>query len=392
MFSIKIKRMITLLIVLAALVLAGIVGIFFGYNYVISQTENYAKLETEIEDGSLYINADTEGAVMIVVDSGDDSSAIAKKLKDLGLIDNTMIFSLMSKFNGFDGGYLAGTHFLVQDLTYDEMMYLLCQPPEVVTVTIPEGMTYIQVKAALHEAGLSFDDEDLDAVMNSPNLFVDYDFVSQIVAEDGRDFILSGYLFPDTYEFDINASPEEIVSTFLRNMDSKLYDEYYTRAAKLGMTLDQVFTLASLIQSETTDVSDMLFISAVFHNRLNSGDPSLEALSSCASINYLREQAGLDRVWAASSSDMLWDSPYNTYLNTGLPPGPICMPGEDAIQAALYPEPNCNYLYFCATGIDGGTAFAVTATEQQQNVEKYSANWTDTPDTTDTTATTDAEQ
>ena len=68
----------------------------------------------------------------------------------------------------------------------------------------------------------------------------------------------------------------------------------------------------------------------------------------------------------SSSSDMLWDSPYNTYLNTGLPPGPICMPGEDAIQAALYPEPNCNYLYFCATGIDGGTAFAVTAAEQQQ--------------------------
>lgn len=391
MFSIKIKRMIALLIVLAALVLAGIIGIFFGYNYVISQTENYAKLEAEIEDGSLYIDANTEGAVMVVVDSGDDSTAIAKKLKSLGLIDNTMIFSLMSKFNGFDGGYLAGTHFLVKDLTYDEMMYLLCQPPEVVTVTIPEGMTYIQVKAALHDAGLSFDDADLDAVMNSPNLFVDYDFVSQIVAEDGRDFILSGYLFPDTYEFDMNASPEAIVSTFLRNMDSKLYDEYYARATKLGMTLDQVITLASLIQSETTNVSDMLYISAVFHNRLNSGDPSLAILSSCASINYLREQAGLDRVWAASSSDMLWDSPYNTYLYAGLPPGPICMPGEDAIQAALYPEPNCNYLYFCATGIDGGTAFAVTAAEQQKNVEKYSANWTDTS-VSDTTDTTDAEQ
>ena len=102
----------------------------------------------------------------------------------------------------------------------------------------------------------------------------------------------------------------------------------------------------------------------------------MQFLGSCASINYLREQAGMSHVWAATAQDLEWDSPYNTYRNRGLPPGPICMPSLDAIQAALYPEPNCNFMYFCAKG-DGRTAFAVTKEEHEANVEKYKDNWND---------------
>jgi UPF0755 protein len=102
--------------------------------------------------------------------------------------------------------------------------------------------------------------------MNSPNLFVDYEFVSKIEIKEGRDFILSGYLYPDTYYFDINASPESIIRRFLNNMQSKLYDEYYTRAKKLGMSMDEVITMASIIQMETGKPADMMLVSAVFHN------------------------------------------------------------------------------------------------------------------------------
>ena len=313
---------------------------------------------------------------MIVIRSGDTTSDIADKLKKAGLIKNTMTFSIMSKFNGFDGGYLAGTHFLTPDLTYDEMMYLLCQEPEVVRITFPEGITYREMKLKLKEKGLAFNEKHLDECMNSPNLFVDYPFVSAIAANENRDYILSGYLFPDTYDFDMNASEEEIIATFLRNMNSKLYDEFYERAEKLGMTVDEVITLASLIQKETTDKTDMLYISAVFHNRLKSEDPDMQFLGSDASINYLRELEGMSHVWAASGTDLEWDSPYNTYKYRGLPPGPICMPSLDAIQAALYPEPNCNFMYFCAKG-DGRTAFAVTKEEHEANVEKYKDNWND---------------
>ena len=376
MFSRKVSIALRVLIVVTALFVCGVIGVFLGYNYVLSQNSRFKNLEKSIATGDLVINQDTPGAVMIVIRSGDTTGDIADKLKEAGLIKNTMTFSIMSKFNGFDGGYLAGTHFLTPDLTYDEMMYLLCQEPEVVRITFPEGITYREVKTRLKEKGLAFDEKHLDECMNSPNLFVDYPFVSAIAPNENRDFILSGYLFPDTYDFDMNASEEEIVATFLRNMNAKLYDEFYERADKLGMTVDEVMTLASLIQKETTNKTDMLYISAVFHNRLKSEDPDMQFLGSDASINYLRELEGMSHVWAATGTDLERDSPYNTYKYRGLPPGPICMPSLDAIQAALYPEPNCNYMYFCAKG-DGRTAFAVTKEEHEANVEKYKDNWND---------------
>ena len=378
MFSRKVSIALRILIIFACVVVSAFLGVFLGYNYVISQNARFTKLERQIKNGELVINQDTPGSVMIVIRSGDTTSDIAEQLKKAGLIKNTTTFSIMSKFNGFDGGYLAGTHFLTPDLTYDEMMYLLCQEPEVVRITFPEGFTYREIKARLKEKGLAFSEKRLDECMNSPDLFVNYSFVSAIKASDDRDYILSGYLFPDTYDFDMNASEEEIISTFLRNMNVKLYEEFYERADKLGMSMDEVLTLASLIQKETTDKTDMLYISAVFHNRLNSEDPDMRYLGSDASINFIRENQGLSHVWAASEEDLQMESPYNTYRHPGLPPGPICMPSLDAIQAALYPEPNCNYYYFCAKG-NGRTAFAVTKEEHEANVEKYKENWTDNP-------------
>jgi len=374
--------MVGLLVVLLMIIMVGITGIFLGYNYVTSQGNRFDSLQKALQDKTLVIDKYTPNSVMIVVGAGDDTSDIAQKLKVSGLINNTLVFTLMSKFNGFDGGYLAGTHFLKADLSYDEMMYMLCQEPEVITVTFPEGMTYNEVKQKLLDAGLEFDTAKLDECMNSPNLFVDYKFVSLIQAAEGRDFILSGYLFPDTYNFDMNATEEEIVTTFLRNTEAVLYEDFYVRAAKIGMSMDQVMTLASVIQAESGKSSDMLSISCVFHNRMKSEDIAMQKLESCATINYLRQNAGLTKVWAASTADQLLESPYNTYLHAGLPPGPICMPGKDAITAALYPS-NENFMYFCATGDGkGGTAFAVTAEEQAANVEKYKPFWTDNPSAT----------
>jgi UPF0755 protein len=370
MLSRKIKVALLILVVLLVLVFFGVAGIFLGYNYVISQEERFANLKASIEDGTFEITPDTEGAVSIVIEEGDMTSDIAQKLFDCKLIDNTLVFSIMSKVNGFDGSYLAGTHYLIPGLTYDEIMYLLIQEPLSVTVTFPEGITYEEIKTRLHEAGLTFSDEEFDECMDSPDLFVDYEFVSRIVINDGRDHILSGYLFPDTYEFDVNASAESIINTFLRNTASKIYEDYYSRAEALNMSFDEVITLASLIQMESSNTTDMMYISAVFHNRLVTDDEALRYLGSDATINYLRSLEGLEPNIILTDADLIIDSPYNTYTHQGLPPGPICMPGLDAIQAALYPEPNCNYYYFCATG-DGGTAFAVTLAEHQQNVANF---------------------
>ena len=118
----------------------------------------------------------------------------------------------------------------------------------------------------------------------------------------------------------------------------------------------------------------MMYISSVFRNRMNSDDESLHYLSSDATINFIRKMNGLDSNMVLSAGDLSYDSPYNTYTHPGLPPGPICMPGSDAIQAALYPEPNSNYYYFCSDG-NGGTVFAVTLAEHEENVARYQEIW-----------------
>ncbi len=370
----KLKIVFNIFIVLLLIVCFAIMGVYVGYNYVINQEERFTALEAGIEDGSFNVDMNTEGAIPFVIRTGDMTSDIADNLYELGLIDNTFMFSLLSKVNGFDGAYQAGTHYLLEGLDYDEIMFLLTQRSVSVTVTFPEGITYEEMKIRLHEAGLTFSDAEMDECMDSPNLFTDYRFVSQIELTEGRDHVLSGYLFPDTYEFDVNASAETILSTMLNNTESKLYDEYYERAESLGMTMDQIMTLASIIQSESNNMTDMMYISSVFRNRMNSSDESMHYLGSDATINFIRRMNGLDPDIILSADDLSLDSPYNTYMYQGLPPGPICMPGVDAIQAALYPEPNSNYLYFCSDGL-GGTLFAVTLADHEANVAIFQANY-----------------
>ena len=369
----KLKVVFRLLFVLLLVVGFMITGVYVGYNYVINHEERFNELQASIDDGSFQVDMNTEGAIPFVIRTGDMTSDIADKLYELGLIDNTFMFSLLSKVNGFDGAYQAGTHYLIAGLDYDEIMFLLTQKSVSVTVTFPEGITYEEMKAKLHEAGLTFSDEEMDQCMDSPNLFTDYRFVSQIALTEGRDHVLSGYLFPDTYEFDLNASPLTIISTMLNNTETKLYDEYYERAEAIGLSMDEVITLASIIQSESSNITDMMYISAVFRNRLNSDDESLRYLGSDATINFVRRMNGMEPTLSVTAADLAVDSPYNTYTHQGLPPGPICMPGVDAIQAALYPEPNANYYYFCSDGL-GGTYFAVTLSEHEANVARYEEN------------------
>ena len=382
MLSKKIWVALRILVILVLLFGFAVLGVFGGFNYVISQDARFSTLKKGLAEGKYKVTKETKDAVTVVVESGDSTSDIADKLYEKGLIKNKLVFSLMSKINGFDGAYVAGTHYLLKTYSYDEIMFFMTLEPATVAVTIPEGATYVQVKKILHKAGLTFDDEEFDQCMNSPNMFVDFDFIANIDISEDRDYILAGYLYPDTYMFDINAKPETIIRRFLSNMKSKLYSEYYTRAKGLKMSMDQVITLASIIQMETGKPRDMMYVSAVFHNRLKSKDKSLRKFGSSATINYLVEKNGGKTSLLHSDEELAIDSPYNTYKHEGLPPGPICMPGLDAISAALYPEAGCGYLYFCATG-DGGTAFATTLKQHNKNVAKYKDNWTKHEDVTE---------
>jgi UPF0755 protein len=376
MVSKKIIRTLLTILIVFLIISATAAGFYFGFSYVLSQNARFSGLNARSRQaaaaGQPLIDKNTPGSIELIIPRAADTREIAEILRDAKIIDNTFLFILLSKFNGFDGTYIAGTHFVTPSMSYDEIMYLLSQNPQSVKVTFPEGLTYKEVKAKLRKAGVNFDEAVLDGMVRNPQLFLDYDFVTGIAKNEGRDWLLQGYLWPDTYAFDVNTDEETIVRTFLNNTEAKLVDEYYARAVKRGMTMDQVVILASIIQNECTKIDEMRTVSGVFVNRLKKGTPTdvWFPLESCATINYLRKEAGQDIVLWATGNEKTFESPYNTYNVEGLPPGPICSPGEDAIRAALWPDTKDGFLYFCAVG-DGSNDFSKTLSEHNSKVEKY---------------------
>jgi UPF0755 protein len=237
----------------------------------------------------------------------------------------------VSKLNGFDGKYMAGTHVLKKGLELDTIMTILIGKPERVKVTIPEGLTYKQIVKTFVKKDLAIEDK-FDSAMKYEKY--DYDFIKQIKNVNNREFILEGYLFPDTYEFAMNADEKTIISVMLTNFNSKLTKEHYDRAKELGMSMDQIITLASIIEREANTSADRRLVSAVFHSRLKSKVQNLKKLESCATLQYifLNQEGKVHQL--ITYKDTTVDNAYNTYIHAGLPPGPICSPGMDSINAA----------------------------------------------------------
>lgn len=228
--------------------------------------------------------------------------------------------------------------------------------PNTVTVMFPEGKTVYQIAKLLEENGVCAADGFIDAVNHSDSA------VAQSLQGHDRPFLLEGYVFPDTYEFYKNESPERALSRFLSNTERKLTDEYKARAAELGYTMDEILTLASIIQTEAGIHSQMKTVSSVLHNRLKKGT----RLQCDVTYHYLE-----NNVMPYLCPDEWDDDVYETYAETyytyrfsGLPEGPICNPGTAAIEAALYPQ-DTDYLYFL-TDKDGNFYYSVTFDEHER--------------------------
>lgn len=364
-----------ILALIVALVALAVFGYYTGYNYVTAQNARLNNLALLIDrEGKSPINEDTKDAVEIYIPRNADMDEITKILADNNLIKNSFAFKMLSKINGFDGNYHSGTYYLLKEMSYDEMMLVLTSKPDPVLVTFPEGLSYQEVKERMRKAGMRFDENILDEMMRRPNLFVDYDFIQEIEYHPQREWMMQGYLWPDTYQFDINESEENILRRFFDNTERKLKNgNYYQRAEKIGIKLDQAIILASLVQKEGP-MAEMPKIGRVFLNRLQLGMP----LQSCATINYLRLSEGLKPVLWVKNEDLIRyrDNPYNTYNISALPPGAINSPGTVALEGVLWPaserswEGASSYLYFVAKG-DGSNDFSKTLEEHQAKVEQY---------------------
>lgn len=357
----KLKRFTIFLFVVVLLIAVGVVCATISYDYVM---KNYLDASTRPE-----IVIDESQGVEFVVERGASTTQIAKKLMENGLIQNETVFKLLSKINGYDGTYKSGTHIVRKDLTYDEMMRVLSSNAVTRKVMIPEGKTFTQIVDILYNNKIIKDKEAFIKAANTEEF--DYDFLKGL---PDRKYRLEGYLFPDTYEYDYNASNREVLTKMLDNFDKKFKQQYRDMMADLPveMTMDKVVIMASIIEREARDPDDRHIIAGVLYNRLTNKDKTLRKLQVDATIQYIllnKTGSYKDRVLY---EDLEIDDPYNTYLYEGLPPGPISCPGEASIKAAVNPD-STNYLYYVAKGDGtGGHAFARTFKEHQANIKKYS--------------------
>jgi UPF0755 protein len=197
------------------------------------------------------------------------------------------------------------------------------------------------------------------------NYKFDYDFVKELDKglPEGRKYRLEGYLYPDTYEFFADSSEVDIIVKFLDNFNVKFNETFRTRCKAIGMTIDQVINLSSIIQGEARHPEDFTLISSVFHNRLDN--PQFPRLESDATIQY----TFAERKTELTAEDLAIQSPYNSYISEGLPPSAINNPGFEAIYAALYPDVT-DYYYFVSDKT-GKTYYAKTL--EEHNVNKATA-------------------
>jgi UPF0755 protein len=210
----------------------------------------------------------------------------------------------------------------------------------VISITIPEGYTVDQIFQRLEKNNICTA-ESLYRVLDTVDFGNEYDFIAKLKDTDERYCVLEGYLFPATYEFEQGAEPATVIRKFLDAFKNRWTEEYAAKATELGMSMDEIITLASIIEKEGKNKDQFVNISSVLHNRLNRS--GIFATIECNSTNDYVENTVSKR--ATPNELKKFVVSYNSYQSGGLPPSAICNPGLDAIDAALFPK-NTKYYFF----------------------------------------------
>ncbi|MGL4790573.1 MAG: endolytic transglycosylase MltG [Anaerotignaceae bacterium] len=270
--------------------------------------------------------------VNITIPEGASTKKIGEILHENGLIDSVFMFRITSRLEEYDGTYKQGDYVIEKGLTDEEIMQQLQNGvvyANSVKITIPEGYTAKQIAKAFEEAGLCTAEEFINEMNNGS---FDYEFLQGISEKEYR---LEGFLFPATYEFKEGVTPNEIIT--------KLLDRFlitYNRVLKdntTGYTVEEVVTVASMVESEIQVDEERPIAAGVIYNRLN--------IDMLLQIDSTVQYAQSTRNEVVTYTDLQIDSPYNTYKYKGLPPGAICNPGDLAIEAAVQPAEH-NYIYY----------------------------------------------
>lgn len=344
------------IVLIATIILSG-VGFAFWLNYQFNQP---------------FVNTDTEQD--FVVESGDGVNIVSAKLERDGLISDNFYFDMYIWIKKSENNIKAGSYKLSPSMTPKEIVNILIggEMAEDDRVTIPEGWNSREIAtefADYHarnvdsdkseaELQVEFKEKFLEEIKNIGKYKKDYNFLSNIPKGNS----LEGFLFPDTYKVFANSEPETIVRKMLDNFQDKVGEDVIKDAHQQELNFYEIITLASIVEKEVRDEDEMKKVAGVYYNRLDIN----MRLQSDVTITYITGKKDPQ----PTIKDTKVASPYNTYLNEGLPPGPVGNPGFKAIKATIEPEGH-NFLFFL-TKLDTGEAiFSMDLKEHNQNKQKY---------------------
>ncbi len=314
----------------------------------------------------LAINRDGEETIEVVLPNDADTKTAIKVLDKAGLIKNSMFCNLFLKIMGEkDTGYLPGVYYLTDDLGVEKMIDRFKTSSTrgaMISVTIPEGYTIDQIFERLEKNDICTA-ESLYKTIDTIDFSEEYSFIAKIDNKEERYHALEGYMFPATYEFEQGADPATVIRKFLNAFKSRWTEEYSAKATELGMSIDDIITLASIIEKEGANHEQFGLVSSVLHNRLNRSGifPTLQCDSTS---DYITNT--ISKRISSTTKLNAYILAYSTEEREGLPVGAICNPGADAIEAALHPD--TTYYYFFAHDNNGKIYMA-------ENIKEHDANW-----------------
>lgn len=290
--------------------------------------------------------ADQLGTQAFIVPKGQATKIIGQRLEQVGLIKNDLLFPLVVRWLGLGSKLQAGTFQLSPSWSVTKIAQQLTQGTNDVWVTLPEGWRREEVAEYFAAQELP----DFDAA----------EFLELTKKQEGM-------LFPDTYLVPRQVNAEGLQAILAVTFDKKITQGLSKELAASKLTQNQVLTLASIIEREAADPEQMRLVSGVLHNRLDLKMP----LQVDATLQYVKGYNAAEKTWWATplAADKTLKSPFNTYLNTGLPPSPIASPGLNAVKAALAPQ-NSDYLFYIHDE-QGKLHLAKTLAEHNANVQKY---------------------
>lgn len=322
------------------------------------------------------VDAKDTTVVEFEVASGSSLSTVSKNLEEAGLIRNHSVFKYMADFMGMGQKIQSGDYELTRAMSATDILDELISgdgKPLTAKITIIPGWTVEDIANYLVEHKILKSADEFLSLCKTGEAYSGYYFIEDMLKKadsDQRLYALEGYLSPNTYEIYTSSSADTIIKRLLSQTEAAYSLSYDERAQELGMTMDEVFTLASMIEKEAK-TADFAKVSAVFHNRLKQN----MTLGSDVTVKYA---SGSEKM-VLSGSDLSVESPYNTYTRKGLPVGPICNPSMDAVVAALYPDEQYlaqKYLYFCSKDPNSGELyFSKTQEEHDAAVAMYRPLW-----------------